>query len=94
MREVNGSDRASKAAFSLATATNVRYHGGPVLQSGTDVVAVYWGSPGYANLPSGSGVGTDDSTSLGSRFSTPGLAIRFAARPGLRGSVSCGKVRG
>jgi len=65
MREVNGSDRASKAAFSLATATNVRYHGGPVLQSGTDVVAVYWGAPAYANLPSGSGVGTDDHSLIG-----------------------------
>lgn len=64
-RELNGSDRASKAAFSLATATNVRYHGGPVLQSGTNVVAVYWGAPGYVNRPSGSGVGTDDQSLIG-----------------------------
>jgi hypothetical protein len=49
--------------------TGISYHGGSVLQSGTKVVAIYWGSSaapvGYANLPSGTGSGSADGTLIG-----------------------------
>lgn len=45
--------------------TGISYHGGRVLQSGTNVVAVYWGSPGYKSLPTGSGSGAQDGSLLG-----------------------------
>jgi hypothetical protein len=77
LREFNSTDRASKAAWSLATATNVRYHGGPVLQSGTNVVAIYWGAPGYANRPSGSGAGIDDKTLIGTFLRSLGGSAYF-----------------
>jgi len=77
LREFNGTDRASKAAFSLATATNVKYHGGPVLQSGTNVVAVYWGMPAYSGRPSGSGSGTSDPTLIGAFLRGLGCSSHF-----------------
>jgi hypothetical protein len=49
--------------------TGISYHGGSVLQSGTKVVAIYWGSStypvGYSSLPAGSGAGTSDGTLIG-----------------------------
>lgn len=49
--------------------TGISYHGGTVLQNGTRVVAIYWGSStypvGYQNLPSGTGAGSGDGTLIG-----------------------------
>jgi hypothetical protein len=51
------------------SSTGISYHGGSVLQSGTKVVAIYWGTSGapvgYANLPSGTGPGSADGTLIG-----------------------------
>jgi len=44
--------------------TGITYHGGTVLLT-TNVAAVYWGSPGYKSLPSGSGTGSADGSLLG-----------------------------
>ena len=83
-REFNTGGRASKAAFSIATATNVRYHGGLVLQSGTKVVVVYWGKPDYVNRPAGAapgingfGPGADDKTLIGSFLRSLGGSAYF-----------------
>jgi hypothetical protein len=46
--------------------TGIYYHGGTVITTATNVVAVYWGNPGYQNLPSGTGTGTADGTLIGS----------------------------
>ena len=49
--------------------TGISYHGGSVLQNGTKVVAIYWGSSaspvGYASLPSGTGTGSGDGSLIG-----------------------------
>jgi Phosphate-induced protein 1 conserved region len=48
--------------------TGISYHGGPVLQSGTNVVAVYWaGSPIYSGGPAagGTGGGSQDGSLVG-----------------------------
>ncbi len=49
--------------------TGISYHGGSVLQNGTNVVAIYWGSSsspvGYANLPAGAGTGAGDGSLIG-----------------------------
>ena len=49
--------------------TGILYHGGSVLQNGTNVVAIYWGSAtapvGYKNLPAGTGTGDADGTLIG-----------------------------
>lgn len=45
--------------------TGISYHGGTVLQTGTKVVAIYWGNPGYLNLPSGTGAGAQDGSLIG-----------------------------
>jgi hypothetical protein len=47
--------------------TGISYHGGPVLQAATNVVAVYWAStPIYKNGPAtGSGAGSSDASLLG-----------------------------
>jgi hypothetical protein len=49
--------------------TGISYHGGSVLQNGTKVVSIYWGSStrpvGYASLPSGTGSGGSDGTLIG-----------------------------
>ena len=49
--------------------TGISYHGGSVLQNGTKVVAIYWGSGtypvGYSNLPAGTGAGANDGTLIG-----------------------------
>ena len=49
--------------------TGISYHGGSVLQNGTKVVSIYWGSSsspvGYANLPAGTGTGASDGTLIG-----------------------------
>jgi hypothetical protein len=46
--------------------TGIYYHGGTVITTATKVVAIYWGNPGYQNLPTGSGIGTADGTLIGS----------------------------
>lgn len=46
--------------------TGIFYHGGTVITTPTKVVAIYWGNPGYANLPSGTGGGATDGTLIGS----------------------------
>ena len=74
-RELNG---AKNGAWSLATATNVSFHGGRVLTGGTNVVAVYWGAPGYANLPAaGSGAGNNDGTLIGGFLRSLGGSAYF-----------------
>jgi len=45
--------------------TGISYHGGTVLQNGTNVVAIYWGGPAYSNLPAGNGAGTGDGSLIG-----------------------------
>ena len=45
--------------------TGISYHGGSVLQNGTKVVAIYWGSVGYAGLPAGAGAGAGDGSLIG-----------------------------
>jgi phosphate-induced protein 1 len=47
--------------------TGIYYHGGTVITSpATKVVAIYWGNPNYANLPSaGTGSGSQDGTLIG-----------------------------
>src|SRR3954471_21594382 len=49
--------------------TVISYRGGSVLQSGTKVVAIYWGSStapvGYSNLPAGTGSGDSDPSLIG-----------------------------
>jgi hypothetical protein len=61
----NASDQASKFAGS---GSGIYYHGGPVLQSGTNVVAVYWSStiiyPG-GPTPGTAGAGTADGSLIG-----------------------------
>ena len=50
------------------TSTGISYHGGPVLQSGTDVVAVYWASdPIYVGGPAAGthGAGSGDGSLIG-----------------------------
>lgn len=49
------------------TSTGISYHGGPVLQSGTNVVAIYWASgPIYTNGPTpGHGPGSSDNSLVG-----------------------------
>jgi hypothetical protein len=52
------------------TSTGISYHGGPVLQGGTKVVAVYWGGgslPIYTNgpTPGSTGLGTADNSLIG-----------------------------
>lgn len=56
---------AQRNARPKGSGTGISYHGGTVLQNGTNVVAIYWGSPGYASLPSGSGAGTGDGSLIG-----------------------------
>jgi hypothetical protein len=52
-----------------SSGTGISYHGGTVLQNGTKVVAIYWGSStypvGYQNLPTGTGTGTGDNSLIG-----------------------------
>lgn len=52
-----------------SSGTGISYHGGTVLQNGTKVVAIYWGSStypvNYANMPSGNGAGSGDNTLIG-----------------------------
>ena len=49
--------------------TGISYHGGTVLQNGTDVIAIYWGSSarpvGYQNLPANHGSGSSDNSLIG-----------------------------
>jgi hypothetical protein len=48
--------------------TGIYYHGGPVLQSGTKVVAIYWASSaiyGGGPMPGSSGAGTGDNSNVG-----------------------------
>ena len=54
--ELNGAQQPSNAAKSGGGGTGIFYHGGPVLQSGTKVAAVYWASAPIYN--SGPAVGT------------------------------------
>jgi hypothetical protein len=59
--------RAARAA-KPGGGTGISYHGGPVLQAATNVVAVYWGnSPVYANGPAAGshGAGTGDNSLVG-----------------------------
>ena len=54
----------------------ISYHNGPVLQNGTNVVAIYWGSStypvGYQNLPAGASTagGTGDGSLVGTFLSS------------------------
>ena len=46
--------------------TGISYHGGSVLQNGTNVVAIYWGNVGYQSLPStATGAGSTDGSLIG-----------------------------
>ena len=60
---------AKNAASHGGSGTGISYHGGSVLQNGTNVVAIYWGSAsapvGYANLPTGTGTGATDGSLIG-----------------------------
>ena len=49
-----------------SSSTGIIYHGGTVITTATNVVAIYWGNPGFANLPSGAGGGSADNTLIGS----------------------------
>lgn len=61
----NGAARSARPT----SGTGINYHGGTVLQNGTNVVAIYWGSApgsvGYQNLPSGTGAGSGDASLIG-----------------------------
>ena len=67
---------------SSGSGTGISYHGGSVLQGGTKVVAIYWGTStapvGYQNLPSGSGAGSGDGSLIGAFLSNLG-SLRDAA---------------
>ncbi len=62
-------DNARPGGGGGGTNTGIYYHGGPVLQSGTKVVAIYWASsPIYTSGPSAGtkGAGTGDGSLVGS----------------------------
>ena len=56
---------AKNGALIRSRGSGISYHGGTVLQNGTNVVAIYWGSPGYQGLPSGNGAGSGDGSLIG-----------------------------
>jgi len=60
-------ERLKAAGGKSGGGTGIFYHGGPVLQSGTNVAAVYWASaPIYVNGPAaGSGPGSADASLIG-----------------------------
>ena len=63
--------------------TGISYHGGTVLQSATNVVAIYWGSStspvGYQNLPTGNGAGSVDGSLIGTFLSNLSAITDYAA---------------
>jgi hypothetical protein len=75
---------ASRYATSKSSGTGISYHGGTVLQNGTRVVAIYWGSStypvGYQNLPAGASTagGAGDGSLIGTFLRSLG-ALRDAA---------------
>ncbi|MDB4874654.1 MAG: phosphate-responsive 1 family protein [Gemmatimonadetes bacterium] len=61
-------DGASPAAAARASGTGISYHGGPVLQSGTNMAAIYWAASAiYKNAPAPgtSGAGSADASLVG-----------------------------
>ena len=75
----NGAARSARPS----SGTGISYHGGTVLQKGTNVVAIYWGSPaypvGYQSLPSGAGAGSGDASLIGTFLSSLGNVTDVAA---------------
>ncbi len=66
--ELANSAGARFARLRTSGGTGISYHGGQVLQAGTNVVAVYWGaSPVYTNgpTPGGTGAGSGDNSMVG-----------------------------
>jgi hypothetical protein len=59
--------------------TGITYHGGTVITSpATKVVAIYWGSPVYTNLPpAGTGSGSSDGTLIGTFLRNLGGSAYF-----------------
>ena len=61
-------DGVSNAASRPGSGTGISYHGGPVLQAGTNVAAIYWAaSPIYVGgpTPGTAGAGTGDASLIG-----------------------------
>jgi hypothetical protein len=71
--------RAARTART-GSGTGISYHGGPVLQAATNVVAVYWGSsPVYTNGPTPGtvGAGSSDNSLVGYFLSKLGGSSYF-----------------
>ena len=75
-------DAKNEAKVHPGQGTGIYFHGGPVLQSGTKVVAIYWApsanQPIYANAPSsGTGGGNGDNSLVGFFLSNLGGSPYF-----------------